>query len=294
LSTSLDGPAFLHNTNRPRPGRTSHALAIDGIQRARTALGHDRVAALMTTTRLSLDHPEAIVDEYVTRGFYFLVLRPLSPYGFAIRTQRQIGYDTEAFLTFYKRALAHILALNLEERFFVEGYAKLLLTKVLTPFATGHVDLQSPAGAGINVAVYNYDGDVYATDESRMLAEMGDRTFRLGNVHNDSYEAIFDGEVIHALVAASCVESLPGCADCAMQTYCGSDPIENYTTQGNIFGHRPTSAFCRRNMEILKHLLRLYHSNDEVRQVFLSWVTGVPRQELLRRGEAIDAVTCAG
>jgi len=294
LSTSLDGPSHLHNANRPRPGQNSHQLTIQGIAKAREWLGYDRISALMTTTRLSLDVPEAIVDEYVRQGFSFLVLRPISPYGFALRTHRQTGYDTETFLTFYKRALDYIIAINLSGRFFVEGFAKLLLTKILTPFATGHVDLQSPAGAGINVAVYNYDGNVYVSDESRMLAEMGDRTFRLGSVHEDTYEAMFDGDLIHALAEASCVETLPGCADCALQTYCGSDPIENYATQGNIFGHRPTSAFCRRNMEILKHLLRLYHTDPEIRQVFLSWVVGASRQELLRQPEGRHALACEG
>src|SRR4051794_9768272 len=57
LSTSIDGPEGLHNANRPRPGNDSHARAVDGIQRARAVLGHDRVAALMTTTRASLQCP---------------------------------------------------------------------------------------------------------------------------------------------------------------------------------------------------------------------------------------------
>ena len=34
------------------------------------------------------------------------------------------------------------------------------------------MDLRSPAGAGMGVVVYNYNGNVYASDESRMLAEM--------------------------------------------------------------------------------------------------------------------------
>src|ERR1700730_12537832 len=42
LSTSLDGPADLHNRNRPRPGSNSHQLATEGIRRAQTALGRDR------------------------------------------------------------------------------------------------------------------------------------------------------------------------------------------------------------------------------------------------------------
>jgi uncharacterized protein len=53
LSTSLDGPADLHNKNRPRPGGNSYELAINGIRRAQAALGPDRVGALMTTTESS-------------------------------------------------------------------------------------------------------------------------------------------------------------------------------------------------------------------------------------------------
>jgi uncharacterized protein len=76
------------------------------------------------------------------------------------------------FLSFYKTGLSYILELNRKGIDIQEVYAKILLTKILTPCATGYVDLQSPAGAGVSVLVYNYNGNVYATDESRMLAEM--------------------------------------------------------------------------------------------------------------------------
>ncbi len=58
ISTSLDGPADLHNKNRPRPGKNSWELATAGIQRVRETLGVDRVSALMTTTRSSLGRVE--------------------------------------------------------------------------------------------------------------------------------------------------------------------------------------------------------------------------------------------
>src|SRR5688572_10005094 len=132
---------------------------------------------------------------------------------------------------------------------------------MLTPFATGYVDLQSPAGTGIGAVVYNYDGDVYASDEARMLAEMGDKAFRLGNLASDTYEQIFGGALLRALVDATCTDAMPGCADCAFQPFCGADPVENYATQRDVVGHRPTSDFCTRNMGILKHLLRLYHGD---------------------------------
>jgi His-Xaa-Ser system radical SAM maturase HxsB len=281
ISTSLDGPAVIHNANRPRPGRDSYELAVRGIERVRGVLGHDSVAALMTTTKLSLEHPEAIVNEYVELGFDYIFLRPISPYGFARRTRQRTGYETEAFLQFYQRALRYIIELNRKGIAISEAYAQILLTKILTPFPTGYVDLQSPSGAVLGAVVYNYDGYVYASDESRMLAEMGDTSFQLGNLHSDSYEQLFGGEVARSLATASCVESLPGCADCAFQTYCGADPIENYTTQGDVLGHRPTSAFCSRNMAIIKHLLRLYHGDDPfVRDLFWSWVKNAPAEAL--------------
>jgi His-Xaa-Ser system radical SAM maturase HxsB len=287
VSTSLDGPAYVHNLNRPRPGNDSHELTVRGIARARAILGHDRVSALMTTTKLSLEHPEAIVDEYVRLGFDHIVLRHLSPYGFAVKTRLKTGYETDAFLAFYERALAYIIDLNRRGTFFVEGFAQLLLTKILTPFPTGYVDLQSPAGAGISAVVYNYDGDVYVSDEARMLAEMGDKTFRMGSVNTDSYEDLFGGDLLRTLVEGSCVESLPGCSDCALQTWCGADPVENYAKQGDIVGHRPTSEFCHRNMSIIKHLLRLYHEGDEsVRRIFWSWVNNTPADQLVPTLEA--------
>jgi His-Xaa-Ser system radical SAM maturase HxsB len=276
LSTSLDGPEAIHNANRPRKGNDSYALVLQNLERAREALGRDRVSAVMTTTRLSLEHPREIVDEYVRLGFDSIFLRAISPYGYAVRTGEALRYETNQFLSFYQKALDRIIEINRESIHFVETYAQILLSKILTPFANGYVDLQSPSGAGIGAVAYNYDGDVYASDESRMLAEMGDRSFRLGNVHENSYEEIFGGEVLQALAAASVLEALPGCSDCAFLPFCGGDPIFHYRTQGDVVGHRPTSAFCTKNMAILRHLFELLrHGDPFVRDLLTRWGTGV-------------------
>jgi uncharacterized protein len=275
ISTSLDGPAALHDANRPRPGGDSHARALNGIERARSALGHDRVAALMTTSKRSLEYPEAIVDEYVARGFRSIFLRALSPYGFAARTSQAAGYDGREFLDFYVRALDHILAINRAGTTFVESYAQLLLTRMLTPFPTGYVDLQSPAGAGIGAALYNYDGDVYVSDEGRMLAEMGDRRFRLGNVHTNTYEELFGGPTLREITSAGVAEALAGCSDCAFLPWCGADPVFNYATQGDMSGHRPTSDFHRKHDFLFRHLLELYERDADARRIFRAWVSNI-------------------
>lgn len=69
FSTSLDGPAPLHNANRPTPSRDSYERTVKGIQWVRERLGHDAVSALTTLTSRSLEQPEAIIDEYVSQGF---------------------------------------------------------------------------------------------------------------------------------------------------------------------------------------------------------------------------------
>jgi His-Xaa-Ser system radical SAM maturase HxsB len=283
ISTSLDGPEFLHNANRPRPGNDSYVRTISGIRRTRAALGSDAIAALMTTTRLSLRHPREIVDEYVTQGFHSIFLRPLTPLGFAAKTKRSLGYSMAEFVEFYRIALEYLLDLNQRGVFIAETYAQIILTKILTPFATRYVDLQSPGGLGIGVAVYNYDGDVYASDESRMLAEMGDHSFRLGNVHKHSYEEIFGGPLLASIVENSCVESLPGCSDCPYQPYCGADPVLHYATQGDLVGHRPTSEFCTKNMTIINLLLRLLEDHSVTSQIFWSWIHGRPSCDVPNR-----------
>jgi uncharacterized protein len=279
LSTSLDGPAFIHNANRPRPGNDSYDLTIRNLKWARTVLGEDQVSALMTATQLSLQHPRAIVDEYVERGFQGIVLRPISPFGFAVRATG-LAYQTTQFLQFYQEALDYIIELNRRGVRIVEGFAQILLTKMLTPFATGYVDLQSPAGLGISVVAYNYDGDVYASDEGRMLAATGDSTFRLGSVHENAYEALFGSTSLQTLIEATCAESLPGCVDCAYLPYCGTDPVFNYQTQGDVIGHRPSSSFCAKNMGIITHLFRLLRGGDAFTQkLLLSWATDVEPSE---------------
>jgi His-Xaa-Ser system radical SAM maturase HxsB len=274
LSTSLDGPADLHNANRPRPGRDSYERLRMNLHRARAVLGHDQVSALMTTTPASLVRPKEIIDEYVELGFDSVVLRPISPYGFATRTRLDRAYRAERFLAFYKQGLEHIIELNRRDLPIVEVYAQILLRKMLTPFPVGYVDLQSPAGAAIGVLVYNYDGDIYASDESRMLAEMGDHSFRLGNLATDTYREVMSGPRVRALAENSCLETLPGCSECAFAPYCGADPMFNWTTQSDIVGYRPTSEFCRRQMGIFEYLFDQLRKGDSfVRRLFLAWAS---------------------
>jgi radical SAM protein with 4Fe4S-binding SPASM domain len=148
----------------------------------------------------------------------------------------------------------------------------LLLRKILTPFPTGYVDLQSPAGIGISCLVFNYDGGIYASDEARMLAEMGDQKFRLGHLATDTYDSVMLSPVLIDALDRTMTEGTPMCSDCGFQPYCGSDPVQHYATQGDVVGFKPRSTFCRKSMEVLRHLFRLLEDDRRAAEILTSWI----------------------
>ncbi|SOY77714.1 conserved hypothetical protein [Cupriavidus taiwanensis] len=272
LSSSLDGPPDLHNKNRPRPGRDSHERFVSGLKRARDTVGYDAVSALMTTSPASLTRVRDIIDEYLKHGFDGIFLRHLSPYGFALKTKSFQAYNTDRWLEFYKEGMEYILELNKAGTPFTEYYSTILLTKMMSAEDPGFVDLMNPAGAGIAAVVFNYDGDVYASDESRMLREMGDTTFRLGNVHQNSYEEIFTSDALLTALEDSFTSSAPMCSDCAFEPWCGADPVFHHGMYGDVLGRKPESDFCKRVMGITKYLLEKMRKDDEAKEIFMRWV----------------------
>ncbi len=267
ISTSLDGPEYLHNSNR---GKTdSYQKVTAGIKRVREELGNC-VSALMTTSEDSLKYPKEIIDTYLENGFQSVFLRALNPYGLALKTKDWDAY-TERFIEFYKQAFEYILELNKQGTFFVEEFASIVFKKMLTPFCTGFVDLLSPSGIINAVLIYNYDGYVYASDESRMLAEYNDYTFRLGSL-DDKYEDIVYGKKAREISKISSNEIIAGCADCGVRAFCCADPVRNYSTQGDMYGFRPTSHLCHKNKAIIEYLISLIiERGDEVLPIFKSW-----------------------
>lgn len=270
ISTSLDGPEFLHNSNRGK--KDSYKKVVAGIEKARKELGYNKVSALMTTSTEGLIYPTEIVDEYVRLGFNSIFLRALNPYGQATNNDNWEEYNNK-FISFYKKAFEHIIELNKAGIVFIEEFAAIILRKMLTPYCTGFVDLQSPAGIINSVLVYNYDGYVYASDESRMLAEFKDYTFQLGSV-KDKYEDIVFGKKAKMIANIWANEALAGCNDCALKSFCGADPVRNYSTQGDMYGHRPTSLLCKKHKEIIKYIISLIiERENEVMPIFRKWLS---------------------
>jgi len=271
LSTSIDGPATLHNRNRPTPGRDAYERTVAGIALARALIGEDSVSALMTTTRASLAYPQEIVDEYVRLGFSEIFIRPLSSYGFAKRNQARMGYSVDQFMVFFNAALDRVLWWNRNGTSIREVYSSILFNKMLSTFDAGYVDLQSPTGAGASVLVYNYDGYVYPCDEARMLAEDGDVSLRLGSIAEVD-ATISAHPVVLELQRASMPDEIDGCARCAYHHFCGANPVDAHAQYGNMFAPVASTEHCQRHLRLFDSMyLRLRNASDAELDLFHTW-----------------------
>ena len=217
ICTSLDGPAELHNKNRPFLGggeaqqKVVHWLEkVQERCRADADKQHYLPGALMTTTRFSMEYGKEIIDLYVQLGMEQVFVRPLSPIGYAKRVWSEIGYTAEQFVKFYEKQLDYVLELNLEGKSeIMERMALVCLTKIMKGVDPGFMDLRSPAGAVLGCLAYNYNGEIFVSDEGRMVDHQGDPIFRVGDVSKNTWEQVVEHPTTRACATASTLENQP-------------------------------------------------------------------------------------
>ncbi|MCB9759236.1 MAG: His-Xaa-Ser system radical SAM maturase HxsB [Alphaproteobacteria bacterium] len=287
LCTSLDGPAVVHNFNRTwRKGGEAFDRVLHWIRyfnRRYVEMGRDpelwHVDALMTTTRKTLEHWREVIDLYVELGIRNIHLRPLNPFGFANKTWRAIGYTPQEYLDFYARALDYVLELNKQGVQIIEGTASTFLKKMLTPDDPNFVDLRNPVGSGTGQIAYNFDGNIYPSDEGRMIAATGDQLFKLGDVFTSTYDEVVNHPTVKALAVASSLDSLPSCHTCWNAPFCGVRPLHNYMQSGDLFGQRPNTPKCTEHLTIARLLMSKLANDPDVEPIFRRWTIHRPRHE---------------
>jgi His-Xaa-Ser system radical SAM maturase HxsB len=278
LSTSIDGPEWLHNRNRPLPSRDAYERTTRGIELARRLIGPNSVSALMTTTRASLDHAADIVDTYVELGLNDLFVRPLSVYGFAKRNA-SLGYGIPEFMRFYADAIERVLHWNRADVPLREFYGSIILNKLLSTFDMGFVDLQSPSGAGRSVVVYNYDGFVYPSDEARMLAETGDTSLRLGTI-GTPLQVLQASSVMADLERHSATETFKTCSDCAYRSLCAPNPVDAQAQFGSMCIEPSVTHHCARHLALFDYWLeRIRCAASDDLNLYHRWAQPTPEAE---------------
>ena len=270
ICTSIDGDKELQNINRPYKNGDSYNETITKIKRLRKK--QIKVNAIETTTKYSLNKYKEIVDEYIKLGLDSIFIRPLTRLGKADNNWKNIGYEAEEFLGFYKKALDYIIEKNKQGIFLSEGHSNIFLKKILLNQPINYMELRSPCGVAIGQLAYYYDGNIYTCDEGRMLAEMGDDRFKVGNVYENTYKELMQCDCTEAMCVSSCIECLPYCSTCAYMPYCGTCPVINLAQDNNIFSQNPREYRCKIYSGILDILFNYIEHEPDVVEIFKNWI----------------------
>lgn len=284
--TSLDGDEKVHNYNRIYSQGNSFAQTVSNIKKINNKYkekfsgkkkNYFNVGAVITVSRKSLANHKSIIDTYLKLGYRVIYLRYLNPYGFAANARENIGYQAEEFIDFYKKTLDYILEKNYNGRFFADKTAVTYLAKILYGKDVNNLDMRSPCGAAIGQIAFNYNGDVYTCDEGRMLARMGDETFKLGSVFDNSFEQLVNNSLSKSICLSSCTSGLPGYEDNVFQPYLSICPVYNYSVYNNIFPACPTNMKFKIDEAIINYLFQKLQ-NKKNEDIFREWVKKVEPQ----------------
>lgn len=270
VSTSLDGPAYLHDQCRViNSGGGTHARVVSTLSRFRQR-SHGDIAALLTVHRGNVACLTDVVDEYLRLGFASVFIRGLNPFGRCERNADTLAYEQGEFVNSYKNAVEYIIGLNRKGVRVSEEYFSMMARRILTPFGCGFVDMQSPAGGAICGLMYDADGNVFATDEARMMYRShADTEFLLGNVHVDTRREWFRSEKIAKMLSDSVLECIPGCGWCVFAPYCGIDPVRVYR-DARLNGS--SRNLCGDRKALFEYIFSKIYSEDAfVRKLVRSW-----------------------
>jgi len=272
ISTSLDGPGDLHTITRKHKNKNYFKDLVENIRLVQQELGHDQVSAVLTVSATSLPRIKEIVRFYRSLSLRFISFRHITDIGFA---RKGAHYSFHEWFTAYKSGLEEVMAINKEGFFMAEGITLLYLRKLLGDKARIFVDQNNPNVMGLNALVVNYDGEIYLSDESRMLAEEGDSSLSLGlNIRKSvvTCEDIIGSRLSKESISESQLISSPICSTCAYQSFCGNDLVYNYNTNGRFTGYKPYSFICHRTKSVIGHILDLL-ADPETKTILESWLT---------------------
>jgi len=271
ISTSLDGSKVNHQKQRTISEAVTDAFC-DNLS-AMVEVTNGRVSALPTLDPNDLPDIGDILDIYEKFGMYSIFLRPIFYHGFARKRHPESRELDQKWSKYYKDFVEEIMARNYNrtEDLLEEYYLSLALKKLTRLSENSHVDLRTPNWLGYDHLLIDYDGQLYPSDEARMLARSGQIDLSIGSLDSgidEEKRASLQGREFNALD--------PWCSSCVYQSACGSDPIDDLARYGRADVPRPLTAFCQKNMSVFDFAIELLMSEDERVQKSVSYWLSLP------------------
>lgn len=257
ISSSFDATWADHDRHRTMSS-THLADFRANLERAIRVLGWDRLSLTSTLDPADPPAPEQVFAQAQELGLRSLFVRPINYQGFA-RKAYKAARDEDGWDAYYIRFIRELIAYNLHAEYILnEYYFGYLLRRVLDPRRAEHVDLRNPNPLGCDYLVIGEQGDIFPTDEARMLYRIGQIDMRIGHVQQGLDQAKIADMNMHCDNRDD-----PTCRDCVYQAVCGRDLIDDVSRYGRIDGPRHETRHCRRHMALFDFIMELLaYSND--------------------------------
>ena len=277
ICTSLDGNKMIHNNNRAGYNgdsfeKVTYRMKRISEEREKRSLG--KMWALLTVTREGIENYKDIIDTYVKLGLDWIFLRWLNPYGFAAAEKKELAYSNDEWIEFYIKSMDYIIEINKQWTYFRENITSVYLQKIFGQMDPSFMDIRSPSGIAIWGVAYNYDGKIYASDESRMLGRMWiDDFFMTDAVEEgkETYTSMINSDITKVAVQSSCLDGLPWYDDHVYKPYIGVDIIHNFKVTGNLYTPIAKDEKMKFQIAILDYIFDKLR-DKEIRDIFMSWI----------------------
>ena len=268
ISTSLDGAKTVHDKNRPS---TLYPSTYDSLVKNVELARNNKIypSALVTITSLNLPRMTEIIDTYIENHFESIFIRPLNNYGCAFKNQN-VYYKLDDYIAAYKNAILYLIEKNLKEDINLrEEMFSIILRKIFSPFNDGFVDMQNPCALGQMCMLVKQNGDVYPSDESRMISEMGNEYWKMGNV-NDKNCLVTMKVKRDEILENGRLENYEECKTCVYSPFCYADPIKKWYIN-NIAG-KEYESYCGIRKELFQFVFEQIKTADEQKlNLFKRW-----------------------
>jgi len=278
ICTSLDWDELTHNSNRAwyKEWNSFEKVTywMKRVDEEKSKRSMWKIWALLTVTKETLPKYKEIIDTYVDLWLEWIFLRWLNPYGFAATEMNTLAYKKDEWLEFYKKSLDYIIELNKKWIRFKESITWVYLMKIFYSKDPAFMDIRSPSWLAIWWVAYNYDGKIYASDESRMLWRMWDDIFLLSEWNwtwKENYKEMSNSEVTKIAIQSSTLDWIPGFNEHVYKPYLGVDIIHNYKTTGSLYNPIVKDEKVQMQIEIIDYIFKKLQNPDD-EKILMSWI----------------------
>jgi len=250
ISTSFDGSWGQHNKFRTQDNEKLEEFK-NNLKKSIKMLGCDRTSIVSTVDPRTPPEPIKMFRNFQDLGLNTIFIRPINFQGFARKSFKSSQND-EAWDEYYINFLEELLEYNKKQASLItEYYFSYIVKRVLDPRRCEHVDLRNPAWLGHDYFVIGEKGDIFPTDEARMLYRLGQIDLRIGHVDSG-----LDEEKITLLNRYADNRSDADCRECVYQTVCGRDLIDDISRYGRFNTPRHETRHCKKHLSIFDFVMK--------------------------------------